>query len=391
VNQKLMLMAALLVAAPGFAQDLELDLSGDDRPEIANEFKPSIAILSVKAADTEEVSVGRAKLLEAELVKVLTSGEHYSTVMDSAGARLGLGADFAKVDACTDFACLEAAARKLKVHRLVRLTVQKHGAGSMVTMYGYDPGFPELLVVSQESGEKAEKTFLGVQGKSQSAKDKEFLRKMSGFLNQVQKTLSIANGKITIDNADPSAVVTVEGTEGGVGSMEIIAQRGSKTVKVTAAGYKPFEQAVTVEPGKVVEVKVTLVAIPVEVAVVKIEKKEEPSVFTKPGLYLAIVGAGAVAAGVILGQQAMSVKSKVEAGGDPVGLTRAEAKTAPTNALLSNIFVAGGAAAVAGGVTWILVTLPPPAPKVPVKTNSGEPTETNAPTPGAMINFGGSF
>jgi hypothetical protein len=85
------------------------------------------------------------------------------------------------------------------------------------------------------------------------------------------------------------------------------------------------------------------------------------------------------------------VKTKLGAGGDPLGVTRTEAKAAPTNALLANILVGVGSAAVVGGVTWIIVTLPPPPPTVPVKTNPGEPTETTAPAPGAFLSFGGHF
>lgn len=382
----------ILLATSAMAQDFELDLT-EEKPVIPVEFRPTLGVLSVKAADTEEVSASRARQLEAELLKQLGQGDLFQTVVEPSSARSQLGAEFAKADACTDYACMEAAAKKLKVNRLVRLTVQKHNVGSLVTMYGWDPGFNEVLVVSQESGEKAEKTFLGVAGKSQSQKDREFIKKLAGFVVQVQKTLSIPNGKIVIDN-DPSGVVTVDGVENGMGSVEVIAQRGTRTVKVTSPGYKPFEQTVTVESNKAVEVKVSLVAIPLaEVVVAKRVEEPKGGIFTKPGLYLAIVGAAAVAVGVGFGQGAQGVRTKLEAGGDPVGVTRAEAKAAPTSALLANILVGAGAAAVVGGVTWIVLTPTPGAPAAaPVpKTGTGEPIETNPTPTGAMINFGGSF
>lgn len=388
---RILLLTALL-ALPAAAQDFELDLSGEEKqPEIAPELRPTIGVLSVKAADTEEVSAGRARLLEAEFIKQLQTGDRFTTVMDSSGCKLGLGADYAKTDTCTEFACLEAGAKKLKLHRLVRLTVQKHGAGSLVTMYGWDPGFNEVLVVSQESGEKAEKTFLGVAGKTQAQKDREFLKKMSGFINQVQKTMSIPNGKIVVDNPDPSALVLLDGAEVGLGNQEVIAQRGTRTIKVTSAGYKPFEQTVTIEQGKSVDVKAQLVAIPIEVVEVKKVVVEQPSIFARPGFYVTLIGAAAIATGVILGQSANGVQRKLDAGGDPVGLTRAEAKSAPANALAANFLVGGGAAAMAGGITWIIVSLPPPPPKVAPKTGTGEPTETATPVPGAFISVGGSF
>lgn len=382
----------VLLAGVVHAQEFELDLSGEEKaPEVPTELRPTIGVISVKAADKEEVSASRARQFEAEFLKSLEQGERFQTIVSPSTAKVMLGAEYAAADACVDYACLEGVAKKLKVHRLVRLTVQKQGAGSLVTMYGWDPGFNEVLVVSQESGEKAEKSFLGVAGKSQAQKDKDFLKRMQGFIGQVQKTLSIANGKIIVDNAEPTAMVSVDGVEVGTGSLETIAQRGSRTVKVTAAGYSPFAQNVTIEPGKTVDVKVSLIALAIEPVVVQ-KPVEEPksSIFAKPGLYLAVVGAIAVGTGIAFGQSAQAVKTKLEAGGDPVGVTRAEAKAAPTNAMLANVLVGAGSAAVVGGVTWIVLTLPPPPPKVQ-KTGTGEPTETTAPVPGAFLSVGGSF
>lgn len=382
----------LVFALPALAQDFEgLDLSGDEpTPQIANEYRPTLAVISVKAADKEDVSASRARQLEAELLKQLGQGDLFQTVTEPSQVRTQLAAEFAAAEACIDYACFDALAKKLNVHRVVRLTVAKHGAGSMVEMYGFDPGFNEVLHVGQESGEKAEKSFLGVAGKSQAAKDKEFLKKMGGFLTQVQKRLSTANGKIIVDNADPGALVTIDSSEGGVGNVEAIVQRGVRTVKVTAKGFKPFEKSVTVEPAKDVTVQVTLEAIPLD-PVAQPVVKEGPSqnVFTKPGLYLALIGAGAIATGIAFGQSAQNVKTRVEAGGDPVQVTRAQAKGAPTQALLANVLVGAGAAAVAGGVTWIIVTLPPPAPTESVKPVI-EPTESVTPA-GAMLRIGGSF
>ncbi len=382
----------IFLATAALAQDFELDLT-EEKPVTAPEFRPTLGVISVKAADAEEVSASRARQLEAELLKQLGQGDLFQTVTEPSAMRTQLGAEFAAVDACVDYACFEAAARKLKVNRLVRLTVQKHNVGSMVTMYGYDPGFNEVLVVSQESGEKAEKAFLGVAGKTQAQKDREFMKKLNGFLVQVQKTLSIPNGKIIVEN-DPSAVVMVDGVESGIGSMEVIAPRGNRTVKVTSPGYKPFEQSVTVQPTQAATVRVALVALPLEpVVVVKREKPEGGGFFTRPGLYLAVLGAAAVGVGIYFGQTAQAVKTRVEAGGDPVTVTRAEAKNAPTNALLANVLVGTGAAVFAGGVTWVILTPTPGGPPAaaPPKTNTGEPTETTPTPTGAMLNFGGTF
>lgn len=383
----------IFLATAAFAQDFELDLT-EEKPVTPAEFRPTLGVLSVKAADTEDVSASRARQIEAELLKLLGQGELFQTVVEPSAVRTQLGAAFAAAEACVDYSCFESAAKKLKVNRLVRLTVQKHNVGSMVTMYGYDPGFNEVLVVAQESGEKAEKAFLGVAGKTQAQKDREFMKKMAAFLVQVQKSLSTPNGKIVVEN-DPSALVTLDGAEAGTGSVELIAQRGTRTVKVTSAGYKPFEQTVTVEPLKTATVTVSLVALPLEpVVVIKKEEGPKGGLFTKPGLYLAVLGAAAVGIGVAFGQSAQGVKTRLAAGGDPVGVTRVDAKNAPTSALMANILVGAGAALVAGGVTWVILTpTPGSAPAAPApKTGTGEPTETTTPAPpGAMLNFGGTF
>ncbi len=380
-----------LVAGAAHAQGFELDLT-EEKPVVPVEFRPTLAVLSIKAADADETSGPRARQLEAELLKQLGQGDQYQTVIEPSAAQKALGADFSKAEACVDYACFEGVARQLKVHRVMRLTVQRQGAGSLVTVYAWDPGFNEVLVVAQDSQEKAEKTFLGVAGKSQAQKDREFVKKMNGFLVQAQKSLATPNGKIVVDN-DPSAVAIVDGQECGVGSCEYIAQRGTHTVKATAAGYKPFEQTVTVEPSTQVDVRVLLVALPIDPVVVQ-KPVEQPSngLFSRPGLYIAVAGAIAAGVGIAFGQSAQAVKTRLDAGGDPVGVTRSEAKAAPTNAALANVLVGVGAAAVAGGVTWIVLTPTPAAPAPVVKPGTIEPTESVTPPPtGAMLNLGGSF
>lgn len=389
------ILPILFIAGVAGAQGFELNLT-EEKPEAAPvELRPSLAVVSVRAADGEEVSASRARQLETELFRQLAQGTLFQTAVDPATAKQGLGADFGKAEVCVDFACLEQAAQTLKVNRLLRLTVAKRGVGSVVTAYGYDPGFNEVLVISQDSEEKAEKVFLGVAGKSQAQKDREFLKKIGPFLLQLQKKLSTPNGKIVVDNADPSAVVTVDGHEAGIGSAEIIVQPGVRKVKVTSPGYVPFEQTVTVPSAKAIEVKVSLVALPIE-PVVTIKAVEEPkgSLFLKPAFYLAVAGGAAMAVGLGFGLSAQGVKAKLEAGGDPVRVTRAEAKVAPTNAMVANVLVGVGAAAVAGGVTWMALAPTPPAPASPPvpKTGTGEPTETTTPGPtGAIFSVGGSF
>lgn len=377
-----------LVAAAALGQGFELDLSEEKAPAAPTEFRPTIALLSVRAPEGDEVSVARAKLLEAELLKQLGQGEDFQTVIAPEAARQGLAELAPATDDCRAAECFAAAQRRLRVHRVVRFTVQKQGAGSLVTMLGFDPALAELVTQSQDSGEKAEKAFLGVAGKTQVQKDREFLRRTSGFLGTALRALATPNGRIAVDNADPSALVTIDDVEVGTGSLGPIAQRGARTVRVTAAGYKPFEQTVTVEPLKTAEVKVTLVALPLDAAALQLKQPagpSGPSLFERPGFYLALGGAAAVVAGVALGQVAQGVKDRIAQGGDPVQVTRVEAQAATAYAAAANVLVGLGVAAVAGGVTWVVLT--PTATRL----EAGEPTDSTPISTGWMLGVGGTF
>lgn len=389
---RLFLALVLLSAGAALAQEeMGLDLSEEKPPAAPPELRPVLGVLSVKAADAEDQSAARARLVEAELLKQTSAGEQFQTVIEPSVARQILGAGFQKAEACGDFACLADTARSLKAHRLLRLTVEKAGAGSVVRLFAWDPTREAVINLSVDSAEKAERTFAGLGGKSQAAKDREFMKKVIPFLAQALTELSTPLGKIVIDNADQSAIVLLDGDDVGVGSLEQVVQPGPHKVKVTAAGYQAFNESVSVGPLETKEVKVTLIANPIdEKPVVAPVVVEDKPLYAKPGLYLAIAGAAAVVTGVILGQSAQGVKNKLDTTDVPVPVTRTEAKAAETNALLANILVGAGSAAVVGGVTWIIVTIPPPPPSAVVKPGGDENESVVVPT-GAQISFGGSF
>lgn len=380
---------SLLAALPALAQGFELDLT-DDQPEkpatTPPELRPSIAVLAVTPADAEPATAGRARLLEAELSKLLAQGEQFNTVMETPLVASTLGADAAQAQACADWACLDALAKRLGVQRLLRLSVQKAGAGSEVTAVGYDAGFAEVLRLTQDSGEKAERGFVGMAGRSQAQRDKDFMKKMTPFLAGVLGQLATPNGTITVDSPDPGATATIDGAEAGTGSFDAVVQRGKHVVRVAMEGFEPFEETVTVEPLKTVAVAVKLQAKAIEAPAAAVTQQVEVSapVLTRPGLYIAIAGAAAVGTGLFFGKMASDTQRKVEAGGNPVDLTRAQAKAAPTQALVANILVGVGAAMVAGGATWFFLT---PTTMAAVEGGDGG----DAATTGLMLTVGGSF
>lgn len=370
-----------LLAAAASAQEFELDLSGDSTPAAPPELRPSLVVLEVIPSDSEPVSASRAKQLEAELLAALTKSEQYQSVLGPAAAKQGLGALPA---ACADFACFQSATSKLKVHRAVRVTLQKQGVGSLVTLVGFDPALPELVKTSLDSDERAEKTFFGVAGKTQAQKDREFLKKMVPMVQNTLKKLATPNGKLLIESGDPSVKLLVDGEPVGQGRQELIVQRGSHTVALDNDVYEPFTKDVNVEPLKTATVEVKLVAKPV--AVKKVERPTGTPIFKRPGFYVALAGAIAAGVGAGLGASSQAVKQRLASGESPSPVTRTEAQGAATSATLANVLMGVGGAAVAGGIVWIIVT------PTPVDTNAAEPTDaTGAGPSGLTLSLGGTF
>ncbi len=354
---------ALLASTPTFGQGFELDLS--EKPNVPEEFRPTIAVLGVTSGEAapDPVITARAKLLESELDRVVAAMTDFGRIVSPADAAKALGAEAEAARKCIDFSCLDTYAKKIKVDRLVLAIISKSGPGHVVKVYGFDGALNEVVQAEFESGEKQEKAamggFAGLQGKSQAVKDKELVKKSTPVFSEVVHKLTTPNGKLTVDTAEPTAVTTLSGGyEGGTGSFTKVVPRGAYDVKTSAPDYQPFEAHVTIEPMKTAEVKVVLIAKPVEVKpVATLPKEESTPVYQRPGLYLAVAGVAAVVVGVALGASAKGIESKaVDANQDgALDITRAQAKTAQSDALMANVLVGVGAAAIAGGGIWFFV------------------------------------
>ncbi len=364
---KAFISIAALLASSALAQDMGLDLSEAKTPA---EFKPSIGFIGVTPAELDSGLSGRAKLLEPELLNALVATEQFSVVKTPVAAA-EVSADARK---CFDFACLDALAQKMGVDRLVTATLAKAGPGTVLMIYGFDSTLPSVLPASVESQEKNEKAamggFSGLAGKSQAQRDKDFIIRAKPVFNELVKSLETPLGKISIDVIDQKAVTTIRGKEVGVGNFEKAYAAGSYDISVGTGDYLPFTATVVIEPQKVAQVKVTLVAKPVERApepVVVVETGNP--VYRRPGLYLAAAGLIAMAVGFGFGAAAGGIeRQSTHINGDgTVNITRAQAMSARTDALLANILITVGAVALAGGVVWAFV-LPMIGPKKPVAT-----------------------
>lgn len=378
------LLALGLLAATAHAQELEVEVEVEvtsDDTSVRQELQPTLAVLEVTAPDGDAVSVSRARQLEAELLEAVGKSERFQMVLTPAQVKSQLG----ETPACADLDCFKLARSKLKVHRLARLTVQRQGTGSLVTVVGFDPSLPTLKLAALDSAEKAEQTFLGLAGRTQRQRDRDFLRRLVPLSLSALKRLSTANGKLVVENRDPAVTVFLDGEPVGNGRVELVMQRGPHTVSIGSQVYEPFSQNVTVEPLKPAIVDVQLVAKPLAtpVATPMTVVVSSTPLTQRPGLYVALAGAAAAAVGAGLGLSTLSVQSRLDAGGRPVSVTRAEAVGAQTTAVLSSVLLAGGAVLIGGGLIWVALT--------PVKrTQVGEPTESVGPE-GCTLHLGGTF
>ena len=383
MNQKLLALLFALPLAASAQDELGLDFSEEKTPV---EFRPSIAFVGVTPEQPEEPLAARAKLLEAELFKLIGESEQFAAVKSP----LEAATVSTTARKCLDFACLEALAEKLGVQRIVMGTLGKSGPGTVLTLYGFDPTLPAVLPMSIESGEKQEKAqlggFAGIAGKSQAQRDKEFLGKTKGPFNEMLKKIATPLGKLAIDVIEQKAVTRVRGKELGTGSFEKAMPVGTYEVEVVSDEYQPFTSSVTIEPAKKAVVKVSLVAKPVEVAPLPVVTAEPaPAFYKRPGLYVVLAGAIVMGLGFMFGGMAKSTENRAkDADLDGyIDITRSQAQTAKTQALLANILVATGGVMMGAGAIWAFVI-----PLIPSKSGGQAPA---GPAPGDPEGSGFGF
>lgn len=341
------------------------------------EYRPTLAVLEVVAEDL--ASIERAQQLEAELLAMLAVSEQFQLV--SSPAQVKEQAGELQVS-CTERACFEAARARLQVQRVARLTVEAHDAGSRVTLLGLDPGLLELTRVELDSEERRE-VFRGFSRRTPAERDLRFLRKVVPLLRDAFRALASPRGKLIVENRDPGLVVLIDGEPVGAGRYEAMRERGSFTVSIDGSFYEPFSQRFTLEPGQDLTVDLRLVARPL--APVVVEKPRYSGVMSRPPVYLALGGLTVLGVGLGLGLSTSSVRARVAEGGYPVPVTRAEAMSASSNAMLANLLVGTGVALGAWGLTWVALT---PSPRQ--RTRVDEPAEPGG-VSGWTFSTGGSF
>jgi hypothetical protein len=360
-----------LAALPCLAEEeLGLDLSEAEVPE---EFRPALAVIGVSPVEgSEPREVARAKLLEAELMRQVTDNAKFGRVLLPAEVADALGPDAAAARACAEVNCLKALAEKLAVQRVISATVAKGGSTSLLTVLGADTTLTAAITATAESGEKAEKQmiggFTGLTGKSSAQKDKDFVRKSTPVFFDVLNKLSTPLGKLVVDCFENTAETTLDGKVVGKGSFSMLLPHGAYKLVTTGDGFLPFEKNVKLESMKVENVRVTLVARPLEkpVAAASSKPAKSASIFERPGLYVAAAGVVAIGIAIGLGASTLSVTDKDANGDGVLDVTRSQVKSAQGAAIAADLLYGVGGAAIIGGGLWMLLT--------PSKKTAAEPT-----------------
>jgi hypothetical protein len=366
-----------LAALPALAEDeLGLDLSEAEVPE---EFRPALAVVGISpVAGSEEREINRAKLLEAELMRQTTANTKFGRAMTPAEVIDALGPDAAAARTCAEFACLKALAEKLGVQRVITGNVSKGGATSLLTVIGADTTMTAVISGTAESGEKAEKQmiggFSGISGKSGAQKDKDFVKKATPVVYEVLSKLATPLAKLVVDCFENTAETTLDGKIVGKGSFSMLLPHGVYKLATSGEGFLPFQKDLKLESMQVENVRVTLVARPLEKPVVaqKVQSTRATPIFQRPGLYVAAAGVVMIGIAIGLGASTLSVSNKDVNGDGVLDVTRSQVKAAQGAAAAADVLYGLGGAAIIGGGLWLLLT---PNPKAGAGPSGPRPSD----------------
>lgn len=348
-----------LVGAVAGAQEAADEGDAGVTPPLPSEYRPTLAVLEVAAADL--ASIERAQQLELELLSMLTSGEQFAPVTSPRELR----ARSSELElSCSELDCFETALARLKVQRVARLTVERSETGSRVTLLGLDPSLPEPvrveLDVEDDTGELEP-----LIPRTPAERDLEFLSKVLPRLREAFEELAVPNGKLVVENADPGLAVLIGDRPAGLGRVEVIRPPGDVLVSIGGSFYEPYDRVVRVKPGEVTTIELRLVARPVTPLVV--QKERYAGLMSRPGAYLAMSGLTLLSVGAGLGIATLVTADRLTQ--SPVPVTRVEAMNVPSQAVLATFLVGSGAALTAGGIAWVALT--PSKPRLEAAEPSG--------------------
>ncbi len=346
--------------SPGeFGLDLTSEVSQID-------LRPTLAIIgvAVKPAGSEQATepssseLALTERIASTLLAESRKDNLFVNVLTPEQVREKLGTSYRDALRCAEAECMEKLLARLDAHRALAVQLSAGTKDTFVRLIGFNRGQRgvEVADVEAEGPPRAE-----LQGEIASNTG-PVLQKLSTPLAQL---------KVTPDEA--TAAVMLDGQPVGTGKVDTKVSAGRHLLRITAQGMVPFERDLQLESGRTLEVRVDLSAVQVagssgfaDPDMMTVKKAGGfGNLWARPGFYVALGGMVALAAGAGLGASAQATAGRfVDANQDGIlDVTRAEAMTAQRNALLANVLMGVGGAAIAGGAAWMFIG-PAPQPSV---------------------------
>ncbi|MBI3185437.1 MAG: PEGA domain-containing protein [Myxococcales bacterium] len=349
---------AALLGNVAVGQEMGLDLTD------ATDYRPAAAILGFAAVDPElpPEQVGALKVDKA-VAKAVSAAQKlglYSAVLTPAQGIERLSDGYAESQRCADPGCFGPIAEKLDVNQVLLGQLVRREGRTVLRLHSF----------TRYTG-TAETTELPAE------KPRELERGASKAVEAALKKAGAVLGLLKVKGTAPEAKARLGPNPLGKLPVSKLVPPGSHTVTVEAGGHLPEELEVTVKMGETAELEASLVPAPPPAPVVAAAPPAavvalEPApagkqLWERPGLYVAVAGAAAVALGASLGASAKATESRAKDvdGDGALDITRREASAAQRNAVAANALLWTGTAALLGGSVWVLVTPGPPPPKAP--------------------------
>ncbi|MDQ3262261.1 MAG: hypothetical protein M3Y59_01170 [Myxococcota bacterium] len=352
----------LLCGPPAWAQEggLGLDLTAEEAPAAAEpapaslgldltepsvELRPTLAIapfeLEESALDSDEEL---AIWLQTKLVDGATRSGAYAKVIGPEEVTQTLGTAAEALAVCTQADCLGEAADTLEVERLMIGRIRRDADGAKLVLWGH----------RREAQDTAEQE-IPLTGEGLAS---AWTALRPAY--RVVEGLSVKLVELTVQPSVDQAESRLGRRLLGPGQRKDLVPDGVHTLEVTAQGYLPHQQELTLTAGGQQTVEVTLQPVPKRTVAAASPRSgpPPPAILTRPGLYVAAIGVVALGIASGLGASVAAAQAgAVDANGDGViDITRAEMLGARRNANTANVlFVAGGLAAVGGG-TWLVLS-----------------------------------
>jgi hypothetical protein len=359
-----------------------LDLSGDT---VNAELLPRVVLLGLDTPERAGAAVA-SKWLRS-FYTAIRSNDQWVLSAPLKEVRERLSDGYAAALRCGEASCLAEPADTLEADLLVtsRLALEDDGWTLRLWTYDRDRKTVETDVLT-----------------GRSPRDAKFQKAGAELLAQRIQGLARKRAILQVKVNVPQAVSRLGDRLLGAGNIEVNVAPGEANLIVEADGFSSFAKTLTLKPGERNTVDVYLElsgpapdSPPSEVVAEATQQRKgpsEPTLFSRPALYTAVLGVLVIGAGIVVGQQAQEIAGRApDANGDGIAdITRVERLQGRDKANLSTALVSSGAAVAGGSALWLFLV---PTRSEPVK--SVAPVSTPAGASGGTTSLhlivGGNF